>query len=100
MAPEPVAAAPPTPKCDIAACSAAYFIHAGGLHLSAQSDGPRRLCTKGNPPTAQTVVASAARMRSAQAACNIAACSQAYISFTPADCTYQPLDGPRRLCTK
>ncbi|MGH6727782.1 MAG: BA14K family protein [Pseudolabrys sp.] len=27
-------------------------------------------------------------------------CAEAYSSFNPSDCTYQPLDGPRRLCTK
>jgi hypothetical protein len=32
--------------------------------------------------------------------CNIEACRAAYRSFTEADCTYQPLEGPRRLCTK
>ena len=32
--------------------------------------------------------------------CNIEACRAAYRSFTDADCTYQPLEGPRRLCTK
>jgi hypothetical protein len=33
-------------------------------------------------------------------ACNVQACEAAYRSFTAADCTYQPFDGPRRLCTK
>jgi hypothetical protein len=32
--------------------------------------------------------------------CNIDACKEAYFTFNPADCTYQPLEGPRRLCTK
>lgn len=32
--------------------------------------------------------------------CNVEACSSAYRSFTAADCTYQPLQGPRRLCEK
>lgn len=32
--------------------------------------------------------------------CNVQACEAAYRSFTSADCTYQPLEGPRRLCTK
>jgi hypothetical protein len=35
-----------------------------------------------------------------QARCNINACTAAYRSFRPSDCTYQPNDGPRRLCTK
>jgi hypothetical protein len=33
-------------------------------------------------------------------ACNVDACTAAYRSFTASDCTYQPFDGPRRLCTK
>jgi len=32
--------------------------------------------------------------------CNVNACTAAYRSFRPADCTYQPSDGPRRLCSK
>jgi BA14K-like protein len=35
-----------------------------------------------------------------QARCNVSACTAAYRSFTPSDCTYQPSNGPRRLCTK
>src|SRR5262245_5485292 len=35
-----------------------------------------------------------------QARCNVNACTAAYRSFTPSDCTYQPSNGPRRLCTK
>ena len=32
--------------------------------------------------------------------CDVNACARAYHSFTESDCTYQPSDGPRRLCTK
>lgn len=34
------------------------------------------------------------------AACNVAACTAAYRSFTASDCTYQPSEGPRKLCTR
>nr|WP_244485569.1 BA14K family protein [Pseudolabrys sp. Root1462] len=30
----------------------------------------------------------------------MAACTDAYVSFNASDCTYQPSDGPRRLCAK
>ncbi|HWK97887.1 MAG TPA: BA14K family protein [Pseudolabrys sp.] len=30
----------------------------------------------------------------------MAACSNAYISFNAADCTYQPSEGPRRYCER
>ena len=92
-----VAAAEP-PKCDIAACERAYrTFTASDCTYQPSGDVPRRLCTKGTPPTAASVVRPDAR---AQASCNIAACSDAYISFNASDCTYQPSDGPRRLCTK
>jgi hypothetical protein len=32
--------------------------------------------------------------------CDIDACKKTYFTFNPADCTYQPLEGPRRLCPK
>jgi hypothetical protein len=32
--------------------------------------------------------------------CNVQACEAAYQSFRATDCTYQPLNGPRRLCSK
>lgn len=36
----------------------------------------------------------------AAASCNVNACSAAYRSFRASDCTYQPSNGDRRLCTK
>ena len=30
--------------------------------------------------------------------CDVQACAAHYRSFNPVDCTYQPFDGPRRLC--
>ncbi len=38
--------------------------------------------------------------RASPPACNVEACTAAYRSFTAADCTFQPSDGPRRLCSK
>jgi outer membrane biosynthesis protein TonB len=95
-APVPVAAAP---KCDIDACTAAYRSFTAIDCTYQPTDGPRRLCTKGRPPTAATPATAAPTAR-AQATCNVAACSQAYISFSATDCTYQPIEGPRRLCEK
>jgi hypothetical protein len=37
---------------------------------------------------------------SSQPKCDISACRNAYRSFQESDCTYQPSDGSRRLCTK
>jgi BA14K-like protein len=35
-----------------------------------------------------------------QPACNVSICEQYYQSFRGSDCTYQPLAGPRRYCTR
>lgn len=32
--------------------------------------------------------------------CDVQACASAYKSFRASDCTYQPYDGPRRVCSK
>ena len=32
--------------------------------------------------------------------CDVQACSNAYQSFRAADCTYQPFEGPRRICER
>ena len=34
------------------------------------------------------------------AKCDFRACANAYRTFQESDCTYQPSDGPRRLCSK
>jgi hypothetical protein len=31
--------------------------------------------------------------------CNFEACERAFLSFRSSDCTFQPYDGPRRLCS-
>jgi len=107
-APEPaVAPTAAAPQCDVQACSAAYFTFNPADCTYQPTDGPRRLCTKGTPPgasTAQTpgpeTVAGTAAAPPVSNRCDIDACKKAYFTFNPADCTYQPSDGPRRLCTK
>jgi hypothetical protein len=50
-APVPVAAEPPPPpKCDAAACAAAYHSFKESDCMFQPNVGPRRLCTKGKPP--------------------------------------------------
>jgi hypothetical protein len=100
-----IAAEEPPPKCDLIACEAAYFTFTPSDCTYQPSNGPRRLCSKGTPPGARadaTPAASAGNGTTAQAAahCNQSACARAYFTFNPADCTYQPTEGPRRLCTK
>ncbi|MDP2412007.1 MAG: BA14K family protein [Pseudolabrys sp.] len=93
-APEP----PASPLCDVNACTAAYRSFTASDCTYQPSNGPRRLCTRGEPPrlAVNPAVAETARAQS----CNVSACAAAYGSFDASDCTYQPFDGPRRVCTR
>lgn len=110
------AAATQAPKCNVEVCTSAYRSFTAADCTYQPSDGPRRLCTKGAPqPTVAAPAAQAAPPTTASGAaasgsaapearaqaCNVAACSQSYPrSFSAADCTFQPSEGPRRACTK
>lgn len=96
--PNALAAAEPPPKCDLRACAAAYVSFRASDCTYQPNEGPRRLCEKGHPP--QTASTNARQAATAPPRCNVEACRQAYLTFNPADCTYQPLHGPRRLCEK
>lgn len=95
----------PQAKCDVDACTSAYRSFTAEDCTYQPSVGPRRLCTKGTPPNDAAVAPDAAAASRADAnttgpQCNVSACADAYVSFSAADCTYQPFDGPRRLCEK
>jgi hypothetical protein len=47
-----------------------------------------------------SIVAPEPDGKTVQQSCHVDACREAYFTFNPADCTYQPSDGPRRLCEK
>ena len=110
--PAPVAAAPVAateqPKCDVAACGAAYRSFRAADCSWQPFDGPRRFCDKGTPPQMEASAAPGATPVAAaepDAApsppnCHVEACKAAYFTFSAADCTYQPSNGPRKLCTK
>lgn len=101
-------AAPAQPKCDIAACSAAYRSFRASDCSWQPFEGPRRFCDKGVPPPTEAATVPGATASSIVAPepdaappnCHVDACKQAYFTFNPADCTYQPSNGPRKLCTK
>lgn len=95
------------PKCDIIACTSAYHSFNPSDCTYQPSDGPRRLCKKGVVPREPSNAHSdtmqlnrADANSSANAPCNVSACANAYQTFDPSDCTYQPSNGPRRLCTR
>ena len=113
----PVAAADQTqPKCDVAACSAAYHSFRAIDCTWQPFDGPRRLCDKGQPQpqtdasavtttpggsiAAPEANAAQPTVTPAPPNCHVDACKQAYFTFNVSDCTYQPSNGPRKLCTK
>jgi len=92
-------------KCDVTACAAAYRSFRASDCTYEPRAGVRELCTKGvvsDQAAAEAALNAHADAGGTQTSnkCNVAACAQAYVSFNRADCTYQPLEGPRRLCTK
>jgi len=66
--PAPVAAAPVAateqPKCDVAACGAAYRSFRAADCSWQPFDGPRRFCDKGTPPQMEASAAPGATNRS------------------------------------
>ncbi|HEY7232488.1 MAG TPA: BA14K family protein [Pseudolabrys sp.] len=50
------------------------------------------------PPPKQNENAS--ELAASSNRCDVQACASAYKSFRASDCTYQPFDGPRRVCGK
>jgi len=96
------APSPVPPQCDVNACASAYGSFRASDCTWQPYEGPRRLCTKGAAadvsPDAST--ANARADDNAVARCHYRTCAEHYSSFNPADCTYQPLDGPRRRCEK
>jgi len=103
-----LAATPPPSKPAIQAIGAEPIRHAPTLPpvavqepaapATVPPDPPRQTVSQSSEPDA--VAAPEPVAPSSAPACNVPACEAAYRSFTPADCTYQPFDGPRRLCTK
>jgi hypothetical protein len=92
--------AKPAPLCDVDACERAYrTFTAADCTYKPSFEGPRKLCTRGNPPRRPSAQ-SAAKEANAQARCNISACESAYQTFDAATCTYQTYAGTRRVCTK
>jgi hypothetical protein len=91
-------------KCDVTACTEAYRSFRASDCTYQAEQGERRLCTKGvisDQATAEAVLnAHADAGTTASTQCNVDACAHAYISFNRADCTYQPTEGPRRLCAR
>ncbi len=94
-------------RCDVAACRHAYYTFNPADCTFAIRVGERKLCTRGTPPAASAEASAAKPANAAKpvdvgtnARCNVQACAEAYFSFNPQDCTYQPSDGPRRLCER
>jgi hypothetical protein len=67
-----------------------------------QPAAPQMAVVTPDEPAAAAAAVPATEPVAQQAAghCNIQMCGQAYSSFRASDCTYQPFDGPRRVCGK
>jgi hypothetical protein len=61
---------------------------------------PAAPATRATAGAAAQAAAAGVAAPEPKARCNVDACTAAYRSFTPSDCTYQPSNGPRRLCSK
>ena len=87
----------PTPKIKVVA-------YATAPAKPAKTDGPNKPLSSNaavTPNNATTDNANAPVAQTpSQPKCDVSACISAYRSFRESDCTYQPSDGPRRLCTK
>ena len=74
----------------------------------ARADDSSRSASTSPPDNAQNAQAYAALPKknapdetaASNNRCDVQACASAYKSFRASDCTYQPLDGPRRVCGK
>lgn len=92
--------------CDVQACESTYrSFRSFDCTYQPYWGGHRRACELGaqrsTPAEGTSETTGAGGVRSAQAQCNIAACSRFYSSFNPADCTYQPFHGGgRQLCER
>jgi hypothetical protein len=91
---------PPAPQCDVNACAAAYVSFRASDCTWQPYEGPRRLCTKGLAADAagDGAAANAGADDNAAPRCHYRTCAEHYSSFNPDDCSYQPLNGPRRRC--
>jgi hypothetical protein len=56
--------------------------------------------TRAQMPAETLPPAQPATAETPAAHCDVDACTGAYRSFRASDCTWQPNEGPRRLCTK
>jgi cytoskeletal protein RodZ len=108
--PEHASAVAPAPKSTTAAATkaapqtTASVPQARGAAATASVTKPAAASEEAKQAQARATDASdatnAAETTAAAAHCNIAACTASYHSFRASDCTYQPYDGPRRICTK
>jgi hypothetical protein len=92
--PPPVAATPPTaPGAPKAAIGAPIVAPSLAVPKSANVPASSGAAT-------QAVAAEPSAAPQPEVRCNVNACVAAYQSFRAADCTYQPSNGPRKLCSK
>ena len=75
----------------------------GTAAVKATATGESASSSGDTPSAAAAAVAQPAAQLAAQQnsnRCDVRACASAYRSFRASDCTYQPFQGPRRLCER
>jgi|SRR6185369_15143813 BA14K-like protein len=97
--PLPAPIAQPTPTVPNATPSATPSATMGAPIVPPALAAPARPAAPA-PAGAATQAAAPVAASEPEVRCNVDACTAAYRSFTRSDCTYQPSNGPRRLCTK
>jgi len=88
-----VVASGPPPKLAVATPARSYVPIAVPM-APFPADDPQANAARAKAPGAK------AAAEAAPPKCDVDACADAYRSFRTSDCTYQPIGGPRRLCTK
>ncbi len=99
-APQPTQPAPPAPETAVGAPPSPV---AATNNQAPAPQKPAETTGAANPADPPAQMASAPALNSVVAApntCDMQACSIAYASFRASDCTYQPFEGPRRVCQK
>jgi hypothetical protein len=96
----PVAPAPPQPNISAPANPPVPSAPRANLGAPIIAPGLNPSVSASSGTAAQAATEAPAAAPEPPANCNVNACTAAYRSFRAADCTYQPSDGPRRLCSK
>lgn len=90
-------------NCDVPACSARWRSFRASDCTYQPYEGPRQVCTETSAPDAaatEIVASEPTPAPTPPANCDVPACTARWRTFRVSDCTYQPYEGPRQVCTE